>query len=90
MLVRGQAGRARPAERARHEGWQDQTIIVMRNDLTVIRGQAQLMKRALELQDTIDTREASVRLDAIIAAVDQAGIELQRWQASRLSQRLES
>lgn len=85
VLVAGQPVHARQVERARRESWQEQTFIVMRNDLTVIRGQAQLMKRALDMRDTADSRAASARLDAIIAAVDQASIELQHWQAVRQS-----
>lgn len=76
------AGR-RPATRPE---WRDarneRTFMVMRNDLTVIRGQAQLMQRAMDGQGCPDVRTVRERLDAIISSVDEASLELQQLQSS--------
>lgn len=72
-------------QEARRESRADLTIEVMRNDLTVIRGQAQLIKRALAEATALDTRQARDRLDAIITSVDEASMELQQLQASHRS-----
>lgn len=66
----------------RRETRDERTLVVMRNHLTVIRGQAQLIKRALASEGAIDARSASDRLDAIITSVDDASMELHHLQSS--------
>lgn len=75
---------------ARRESRDEQTIVVMRNDLTVIRGQAQLIKRELAVRNAIDARLARKRLDAIIASVDEATIELHHLQSSRRPRQMDA
>lgn len=76
------AGARSAARPTLYETWDEQTFMVMRNDLTVIRGQAQLMQRALSGEACLDARSVRERLNAIITSVDEASLELQQLQSS--------
>lgn len=61
----------------------DQAIVGIENDLTVIRGQAQLIERELAAREAIDPRLAGRRVAAIISSVDEATLELHHLEAAR-------
>jgi uncharacterized protein YoxC len=78
----GDAGRRPSARPEWRDARNERTFMVMRNDLTVIRGQAQLMQRAMNGAECPDATTVRERLDAIISSVDEASLELQQLQSS--------
>lgn len=71
----------------RWETREERTFVAMRNDLTVIRGQAQLVQRALSCERGPDAHAVNERLAAIISSVDAASLELQQLQSSMRGRR---
>lgn len=79
----GDGTRVRPdVHSERRETRDERTLMAMRNDLTVIRAQAQLMQRELSCEKRLDANAVNERLSAIISSVDEASLELQQLQSS--------